>query len=232
MHLKSKSFLFILSVAVLLPVAAFAGWGDALKDAGTQIADQKAAEMGLPSTSETVAGVKEVLDKSATYAVDSLSSDGGFMENAMATIPMPDMLSGASGDTDGLLASMNTVAESLTSKSSGTIFNAIDTLSVSNPEEVVTGGGDDSITRFFESKSRPTIKEYMSPLVDEAMKQAGTGNYLDTFSSALSASGTSFDVGGYVTDKTLDGIFAMMADKEKNLRAAGGGASKLLQKLF
>lgn len=232
MPLKSRLFLFILATSLLVPVVAFAGWGDAIKEAGSQIADQKATEMGLPSPSETVAGIKEVLNDGATSAVDTLGTEGGFMDNALARIPLPDLLQDASGDSGGLLSSMNKAAESVIPESAGSIFNAIKDLNVTNPTEVVSGGGNDSITRFFESKSRPTLKKVMSPLMESAMKNAGVGNYLDTFSSALASSGTPFDMNGYVTDRTLDGIFAMMSAKEESLRADGGGTSQLLQKLF
>lgn len=229
MRLKSKIFLFIATIAILTPVSALAGWGDALKQAGSEIATQKASEMGL-STSDAVTGVKEVLTESATSAVNSLGTEGGFMDNALAKISLPDALSGLSGDSGGLVASMNKAAESVIPESSSSIFSAIKDLAVPNPKEVASSGGDDSITRFFEEKSRPTLKEYMSPLMEKAMQGAGVGNYLDTFSTALSATGSSFDIGGYMTDKTLDGIFTMMADKEKSLRSST--TSELLQQLF
>lgn len=232
MHLKSKLFLFALAMTLLVPAVTTAGWGDALKDVGTQLATEKADEMGL-SSSDAVSGIKEVLTESADSAVSTLGKAGGFMDNPLAMIPMPDALQGLTGDSGGLVSVMNSAAESVIPDSSSSIMSAIKDLAVPNPTEVASSGGDTSITTFFEEKSRPTLKKVVAPLVDKAMETASAKKYVDTITTALSATGgQAFDINGYVADKTLDGVFSMMGEKEKSIRAAGGGASELLQKLF
>jgi hypothetical protein len=54
---------------------------------------------------------------------------------------------------------------------------------------------------------------------------------LGGFSSFLSK--VSFDVDGYVTNKTLDGLFTMIGDEEKRIREnPQARTTELLQKVF
>lgn len=230
-----SSILATTLLALLLAGSCFAGWGDALKDAGSQLADEGATAAGLPYTpSEAMAGIKEVLSLSTESAVSNLGKSGGFSDNPAVSIPMPDMLKGL-GDPTGLVSSMNKAAEAAVPSTGNIFLDAIQNLNIGDPTSLL-GGADNAITKYFEDSSRGTLKSLVKPVVSGSLDAAGVGSYLNTLTLAQQAANPGappFDAVDYVTDKTLDGMFHLMAEQEKSIRSGGGaGASELLQKLF
>lgn len=219
----------VVLLAVLMAASASAGWGDALK----QAADDTATSAGAPYTpTEAVTGIKEVLALGADSAVSTLGAPGGFSSSQYA-LPLPDPLSGLTGNSSGLLSAMNLAAEATAGSSGNMLMDAIQALSVGNYAALL-GGGEDAITRFFESSARSHLRELIKPVAGVAMEKAGVGDYLSAMMAGQSAGvAGGFDMGGFIADRTLDGIFAVMAVKEKDIRASNGvGTTDLLQKLF
>ena len=222
------------ALLLLIPHAATAGWGDALKQAGSDLADQQAKEAGLSYTpSEALAGIKEVLSDGTDYGVSALTSGKGFSASPATTLSLPDALSGLAGSSD-LLSAMNTAAMAAVPDTGGVFKDAIGDLSVSNPTSLL-GGSSTAITDYFESASRDSIKPLVKPVVEKCASAAGVDTYLAPLSAAMQASGTGagFDVNDYLADQVLDAMFHYMGEKETALRESGGaGASALLQKLL
>lgn len=221
---------FVIAISLAFSSIAMAGWGDTLKQAGSAAADAGATAAGLPYTpSEALAGIKEVLSLGTEYATSSLSAPGGFSSNPLTAFSLPTNLSGLA-DSTGLLSSLNTAAEDSVPGTGNIFMNAISNLTLSDPTALINGG-DDAITRFFESSSRATLKSLITPVVESSVESAGVAPYLSALSSGVT--GTSFDPIDFVADRTLDGMFLLMGQKEKELRASGGAsASDLIQKLF
>lgn len=214
--------------SLLAASLCLAGWGDALKTAG----DAGAKAAGLSYTpSDAVAGIKEVLSLGTDSAVSTLEKPGGFSSDSALAIPMPDMFS-SMVDSTGLLSSFNKAAEASAPETGSIFMDAIKNLDISNPAALL-GGGDDAITKFFESSSRESLKELVKPVVSSSLDAAGVGSYLNAMTAAQTAAGAiPFDAADYVTDYTLDGMFYLIAAQEKDIRSTGGGASELLKKLF
>lgn len=229
MRLKYHFFSVALSLAVLLTAStAMAGWGDAVKQAG----DAGATAAGLSYTpSEAIQGIKDVLALSTGYAEAKLAAPGSFSSTPAVAIPLPDVLKGF-GDSSGLLASLNRGAEGAIPSTSDLFMSTIENLKVDNYSSLLSGSTD-AITRFFESSSRDTLKTLVKPVVTKSADSAGVGTYMKAFTAAQQASGSTFDIYDYLTDRTLDGMFHFMSIKEKSLRTEGGaGTTDLINKLF
>jgi len=224
-HIHFPAIAALMLTAMLISTPASAGWGDALKAAG----DAGAKAAGLSYTpSEAEAGIRKVLTLGTDSAVSKLSSGGGFSANPATAIGLPDSLSSL-GDAAGLLSTFNSAAESSVPSIGGLFKTAIGDLDVPNPGAMI-GGGDTSITSYFEKVSRPAIRKLAKPIVSRSLDAAGMGPYVGAMSMA--SQGAGFDPVDFVTDKTLDGIFLSIGEKEKTLRSTGGGTSELLKKLF
>lgn len=220
---------------LLAPTAVLAGWGDALKQTGSEYADQGATAAGLPYTpSEAVTGIKEVLTLGTDYATSSLSQPGGFSTDSATTFSLPGSLSDLSGSAN-LLSALNSAGEDAVPGTGNIFLDAIQNLAVSDYSTLLNGGND-AITRFFESSTRDTLRKMIRPVVGQSVESAGVNDYLAPMMAAQSATGVSgpaFDATDYVTDRVLDGMFFYMGVKEQEIRSAGGvGTSDLLQKLF
>ncbi len=146
-------------------------------------------------------------------------------------LPLPDSLKGLS-NASGLLGSLNIAAEKTVPSTDNIFMDAIEQLSITNASSLL-GGGEDAITRFFESSSRDAIRKLMMPIVSKSVEAAGVDKYLSAMTAASSVTEPAFDPNAYVTDRTLDGIFHIMALKEKELRAtSGAGTTDLIQKII
>lgn len=232
-----RRYLLLLAITaiLLMPSAAFSGWGDTLKQVGSDYADQGATAAGLPYTpSEAVAGIKEVLSMGTDYATSSLGVPGGFSSNPATALALPDSLTSL-GDTVGLLSSLNSAAEGSVPGTGNIFLDVIKNLAVGDYATLLNGG-EDAITRFFESSTRDTLKKMVRPVVDKSVEASGVSAYLAPLMAAqqtTNVAGPAFDPVDYVTDRTLDGMFYYIGMKERDIRASGGvGTTDLLQKLF
>ncbi|BCS89416.1 DUF4197 domain-containing protein [Pseudodesulfovibrio sediminis] len=235
MRQKYSLIITALTLTTLLAAGfAYAGWGDIPKSVG----DAASTAAGLPYTpSEATAAIKEVLGMGTDSAVETLGTSGGFMDDPVAAIPLPDMFKNMGSDSSGLLSALNTAAEDSVPSVGGLFKDAIDNLDVSNPTAMLdSGSSDTAITTYFEGQSRASLKTLAKPIVSKSLDAAGAGTYLSaltTAQQAASITGTTFDPVDYVTDQTLDAMFHYIGEQEKNLRSTGGaGASALLQKIF
>ena len=230
----NRSLVRILCIAlyILAALPASGGWTDTLKQAGSELADEKAKEAGLSYTpSEAVSGIKEILSSGTEYATDALTTGSGFAADSATALSLPDWMSGLPGAST-LLSSMNGAASQAVTASEPSFLDAIENFSVTDPSSLL-GGSSTSVTDYFESKSRDTLKAMVKPIVEKSAQSAGVGSAMTALSAAASASGSSFDANDYLTEKVMDGMFHYMGVKETELRESGGaGASALLQKLL
>jgi hypothetical protein len=244
----------LVSLAVLPVILATghlqAGWSDlldVLKDSGTQdspaTGELTSAE---PTDGEMVAGLKEALNKGTQYAVNNLGKDGGFLDNDKVRIPMPKSLSWVEKTlrtlrqdrlADEFVASMNHAAEQAVPEAATIFGDAIQNMSLEDAKGILTGP-DDAATQFFRKNTSAALTEKMRPIVEQATSRTGvTSNYkamtekAGGLTSLLSKDTTDLD--GYVTEKTLDGLFLMVAEEEKRIRENPlARSTDLLKKVF
>ncbi|MDH3979998.1 MAG: DUF4197 domain-containing protein [Gammaproteobacteria bacterium] len=237
---------------LLLPlcIPAQAGLSDLLdifKGSATgDSAATDAASVSAPSNDEMIAALREALNKGTRYAVDNLGQEGGFLDNARVRIPMPDSLAWLEKTlrtlrqdrlADEFVASMNHAAERAVPEAAGIFADAIKAMTLEDARAILSGP-DDAATRYFREKTGAELTARLSPIVAEATSSAGvTASYKQMVAKAgglgslLSREST--DIDGYVTEKTLDGLFLMVAEEEKRIRENPlARSSELLKKVF
>ena len=243
-----------LILAATLLTAGFAhsvcaGWSDYLDKLGGAITGSDATDSSALSSlsdQEMIAGLKQALEKGTRFAVDSLGRQGGFLDNAKVRIPMPDSLSWVEKSlrtlqqdrlADEFVASMNRAAEQAVPEAAAIFGAAIQAMTVQDARTILSGP-DDAATQYFRTHTEAALTEKMRPIVTRATETAGvTASYKRMLSSAggltslLSSDATDLD--GYVTQKTLDGLFLMVAEEEKRIRENPVARStELLKKVF
>lgn len=197
------------------------------------------------SNGDASAGLKEALTRGADYAVSSLGVSNGFLGNPKVKIPLPESLQkaekalrmfGMGKQADELVETMNHAAEKAVAEAKPILMDAIKKMSVQDAKGILTGG-EDSVTNYFrQSSSEPLGKKFL-PIVQNATKQVKLAESYNKFAGKAASSGLidkkDADLDGYVTQKAMDGLFAMIAEQEKQIRSnpveAGSG---LLKKVF
>lgn len=248
-------------VAVSLSSTASAGLFDQLKTAitatntGATNSLRSAATTGALSQEQMVGGLKEALSKGVERAVASLGRTNGFLTNVNVKIPMPEKLQKvetllrAAGQTklaDDFVSSMNHAAEKAVPVAAGVFGDAIKQMSIADAKAILSGTND-AATQYFRRVTQTNLQAKFYPIVQKATDQVGvTAQYKAMMGkfTALDSVGSMFgskpgaklspgDVDAYVTDKAMNGLFKLVAEEEKNIRANPlARTSDLLQQVF
>lgn len=205
----------------------------------------QAGALDAISTGDASAGVKEALSKGADYAVSSLGRNGGFLGNDKVKIPLPGYLQkadsalrmfGLGKQADQLVETMNHAAENAVAVAKPVLVDSIKKMSVQDAKGILTGG-EDSVTQYFKRTSTEQLTAKFMPIVKASTQKLDLAGQYNAFAGKAASSGLidqkDADLDGYVTQKAMDGLFAMIAEEEKKLRANPLGAgSSLLKKVF
>lgn len=197
------------------------------------------------SSGDASAGVKEALAKGADYAVSSLGKNGGFLGNDKVKIKLPSPLDkaesalrmfGMGKQADQLVETMNHAAENAVAEAKPILTESIKKMSISDAKEILTGG-EDSVTQYFKRTSTDQLTAKFMPIVKTETKKLKLADQYNKFAGKAASAGLvdkkNADVDSYVTQKAMDGLFLMIAEEEKKLRANPLGAgSELLKSVF
>ena len=206
-----------------------------------------AAAAGLAdiSTQDAGAGVREALTRGAEYAVSSLGTENGFLGNSKVRIALPDSLKnvektmrtfGMGKQTDELVEAMNHAAEAAVAEAKPILMDSIRKMSVADAKNILTGG-EDSVTHYFKQTSTEPLTKKFMPIVKKVTQKVQLAEKYNKIAGKAAGLGLidkkDADLDAYVTQKSLDGLFAMIAEQEKTLRANPLGAgSALLKRIF
>ncbi|MDR1995787.1 DUF4197 domain-containing protein [Azonexus sp.] len=205
----------------------------------------QAAGLDAISSGDASAGVKEALAKGADVAITSLGKKDGFLGNAKVKIPLPGTLQkaekglrmlGMGKQADELVNTMNHAAENAVAEARPILTDAIKKMTVRDAKDILTGG-DDSVTQYFKRSSAEQLTQKFLPIVKTATGKLQLAEQYNSYAGKAASlgliDGKDADINAYVTQKAMDGLFLMIAEEEKKLRANPVAAgSALLKKVF
>jgi hypothetical protein len=197
------------------------------------------------SNADASAGLKKALDQGINLAVGKLGVTDGFLKNPQVKIDLPPKLAkaegmmrmlGAGGQLDDLVTSMNRAAEAAVPESKVLLKQALKQMSLEDAKHILTGG-DDAATQYFKQATYAPLKAKFAPIIGRSTEKVKLGQTYDAVAKKAVALGVlkpeDATLQSYVTDKTLDGLFVMMAEEERAIRKDPlGQASGLLKKVF
>lgn len=211
------------------------------------IAVRPARALGLSdlSNADASSGVKAALEKGALAAVGLLGKTDGFLGNPKVRIALPGYMDdaaklmrtfGQGKRVDELVTAINRAAEAAVPMGQEVLMQAVRSMSVNDAKNILTGG-DTSVTDFFSAKTREPLAVKFLPIVTQATEQVSLAQKYNDFAGRASKYGLikpqDANIQQYVTGKTLDGLYLMIAEEEKKIRQDPVGAgSQLLQKVF
>ena len=191
------------------------------------------------------AGLKEALAKGAQIAVQKLGAENGFFGNDKVKIPLPESMQkvdslmrnfGMGKQADELLLRMNRAAEAAVPEAKTLLVNAVKQMSVEDAKGILSGGNDAATQYFKRTTSEPMAGKFL-PIVNKAMEKVKLAevynNYADQGAKYGLVKAEDTRIENYITRKALDGVFVMIAEEEKAIRADPvGQTSNLLKKVF
>jgi hypothetical protein len=179
---------------------------------------------------EAAEGLKQALTLSVNAAIDTLGVPNGFLHNPKAKIPLPVSLQKAEGlmrsvgmnkHADGLIAAMNHAAETAAAEGRALLVDAVRGMPVDDAKAVLAAG-DDGATQYFRNTSSVSLSDQFLPIVKKATEQAGVLKKYNDFAGKGAKLGLISEkhanIENYVTQKTLDGIYLLMAEEEQAIR--------------
>lgn len=165
----------------------------------------------------------------------------------------------AGGDkmADDLINSMNSAASKAAPKTAEIFISAIDKMSLTDAQKILSGGNN-AATEYFKANTTESLKKSIAPIIQETMKENQVAGYYDsvnnvfksttgglTQNSGVMGMAKSFGVDSYipgnsnesldefVTNKAIEGLFTMIAQKEAAIRTNPvEQTSSLLKQVF
>mgnify|MGYP002078867061 CR=1 FL=1 len=197
------------------------------------------------SETDAASGIRVALERGAVAAVSLLGRTDGFLGNPKVRIPLPGVLAdaakvlkatGQQKRVDELVVAMNRAAEAAVPEARTLLVSAIKSMSVDDARQVLSGG-DNSATLYFERKTREPLGVKFLPIVTKATERVKLADRYNAFASRAARLGLMQDqdanVQQYVTGKSLDGLFLMIGEEERKIRADPvGTGSAILKKVF
>jgi hypothetical protein len=241
---KSMIRVAVLALALIwIPVqGSAAGLNDFLKN--IQKATGGGESAGL-SNSTIVDGLKQALEVSTGTAVSTVSKVNGYYKNPDIKILLPQNVRKVEsvlrdvgyGDTiDAFEESMNRAAEKAAPQAKKYFVGAIKEMTFDDARKILNGG-DNAATLYFEEKTRSKLFTAFEPIVHEKMSEVGVTRYYQDLNSSVQkipfAGDLNLDLDKYVTNKSLDGLFKMVAEEEARIRKdPAARVTDLLKKVF
>jgi Protein of unknown function (DUF4197) len=197
------------------------------------------------SESEASSGVRAALERGALAAVSLLGRNDGFLGNADVRIPLPGALAdaaklmrslGQGKKVDELVTAMNRAAEAAVPVAKPIFVNAVKSVSVEDAVKLVRGNAT-AVTEFFVAKTRTPLSDKFLPIVTQATEKVKLAERYNAVAGKAAGlglvKGQDANVQQYVTAKALDGLFWMIGEEEKRIRANPAKAgSAILKKVF
>lgn len=197
------------------------------------------------SDKEANQGLKTALEKSALAAVGLLGKTDGFLGNEKVRIPLPGYLEdaakwlkklGQGKRVDELVTSMNRAAEAAVPLAKDALVGAVKSMNFNDAKNILSGG-ENAMTNFFAEKTRTPLFGKFLPVVTQATERVGAANQYNQLAGKAAGLGLikkeDASIQDYITHKTLDGLYLMIGEQEKNIRQDPiGTGSAVLKKVF
>ena len=197
------------------------------------------------SNDEASSGLKEALTQGVGKAVGTLGAADGFFGNKEVKIPLPKSLKkiekgmklmGLGKQSDELVLKMNRAAEAAVPEAKALLIGSIKQMTLADAKAILTGP-QDAATQYFKKTTSAQMSEKFLPIVTKATQNVQLAANYNKYAEMASKFGVvkkeEANIEQYVTNKTLDGVYLMIAKEEAAIRKDPlGQASSLIKKVF
>ena len=203
------------------------------------------AQLDRITSKEATSGLKAALEKGSAAAVSSLGRTDGFFANPEVKIPLPAPLQraekvmrrfGMGRHADELILTLNRAAEAAVPEARQLFIESVRKMTVQDAKAILQGG-DTSGTEYFRRSTEGELRKRFLPIVQQATQRVGLARQYENYADKGVVLGVvkkeDADLDGYVTQKTLDGLFLVLGEEEKKIRKDPIGAgTSIIRKVF
>lgn len=203
---------------------------------------------------DAAGGVREALAQGVDRAVRQLGKEDGFFRDQAVKILVPEKLRriadlarqlGAGKKVDAFELSMNRAAEKAVPLAAGILADSVRQMTLQDAIGLVRGG-ETSATDFFRRTSEQKLYDAFLPIVAKQTASVGVTQKYKDFTkkvggnalagALLGGDGKSMngaDLDDYVTRRTIDGLFHVIAEQERQIRRnPASRTTDLLRRVF
>lgn len=234
--------IFSVVLSVLVSSASAQSWNE-LKSASTKATE--VITIKELNKSEIESGLKKALELGASNSIELASEKGGFNNNNLIKIPFPaeaeKMKStlinvGLKLQVKQFEESLNSAAEEASKFAKEIFITAVINMTITDAFKILKGE-DNAATIYLKKQTSKELYKKFKPVVKKAIEKVHVTKYWDQLSGRYNAlpmtNNVNTDIVDYVTNKTIDGLFVLIAKEEKNIRNnPDARVSELLQKVF
>ena len=209
------------------------------------VSSASAAGLDDISNRDAVNGLRQALTNGTQAAVAKLGREDGFFGDSRIRIPLPPSMKSAEAvmhsigmgkQVNDLELRMNRAAEAAVPRAKSLLVDAVRKMSVQDAKGILTGGKD-SATQYFKRTTTEPLAEQFKPIVKRAMAKVRLAQRYNEIAASGAKVGLVKEedahLEDYVTRKTLEGLFVVIADEEKKIREnPAGAASAIVKKVF
>ena len=203
------------------------------------------AQLASISNTDAASGLRQALTDGSAAAVARLGVENGFFANPQVKIPLPPVLSKVEGamrtfgmkkQADDLILSMNRAAEAAVPEAKQLLVDAAKRMSLQDAKGILAGG-QTSVTDYFRRTTSAQLTQRFLPIVKDATERVGLAQQYNSLAGQAATYGLvnkdQSTIEGYVTQKSLDGLYFMIGEQEKAFRSNPLGAtSDIVRKVF
>lgn len=192
-----------------------------------------------------VAGLKQALEIGTSNSVNQTSQEGGYFNNPLIKIALPQELEkpaktlrkfGLGSYVDSFEKQMNRAAESASKEAKQVFYNSIRQMTISDAVSILRGP-DNAATSYFRRVNESQLRNKFAPIVNQSMQKVGFyqdyRNLLKTYDALPLTDKPNLDIEQHILDKSLDGLFLLVAEEEKKIRDnPAARVTELLRRVF
>ena len=178
--------------------------------------------------SEIVEGLKEALNRGCSFSVNISSVEGGFNNNKLIKIPFPDesvknnlLNIGFSENVKQFEESMNRSAEIASEKALPLLEQALSKMSINDALNILNGE-QNAATIYLKNSTYQYLYSEFYPIVSLVMEKSEISKKWDLLINQYNripfVKKINPDIEDYITTKTIDGLFVLIAEHEKEIR--------------
>ena len=143
---------------------------------------------------------------------------------------------GMKKQADDLVLAMNRAAEAAVPEAKTLLIDAAKKMTLQDAKGILSGG-QTSVTDYFRRNTSAQLTQRFLPIVKKSTERVGLAQQYNALAGQAASYGLikkdQSTIEGYVTQKSLDGLYLMIGEEEKALRANPiGAASDIVRKVF
>jgi hypothetical protein len=212
------------------------------------------------SSSNTAEGLKEALTTGVTNAVLKLNKENGYFGDAALKIALPKeadpivknikLVPGGQKLLDNVVLRLNRAAEDAAGEAKPIFVSAIKNMTITDATSILFGSDKTGATNYLKKNTNTQLTATFKPKIETSLDKKLVGNLStteswNTLTTSYNKVAQSFvgkssgltpvnsDLGAYVTEQALNGMFITVGNEEKKIREnPAARVTSLLQSVF